>query len=113
MLWSLAYGLQTLRAQTGEIGRIILTGGAAQSAAVRAIAPAVFGLPIATTEPFESVAVGAAKQAAWALTGTMPEWPVPYVSEQEPTAADLAAAQEISGRYESVLQTHFLRPAAA
>ena len=72
VLWSLAYGLQTLRAQAGEISRIILTGGAAQSAAVRAIAPAVFGLPIASTEPFESVAVGAAKQAAWRPTSYGP-----------------------------------------
>jgi xylulokinase len=61
VLWSLAYGLQTLRTQTGEISGITLTGGAAQSDAVRAIAPAVFGLPIAATEPFESVAVGTAK----------------------------------------------------
>ena len=101
--------LQTLRTQTGEISRITLTGGAAQSAAVRAIALAVFGLPIAATEPFESVAVGAAKQAAWALSGTMLDWPVPYASEQEPTAEDVAAAHEINARYESVLQTHFLR----
>jgi xylulokinase len=108
VLWSLAYGLQTLRAEIGEISGITLTGGAAQSAAVRAIAPAVFGLPIASTEPFESVAVGAAKQAAWAITGRMPDWPVPYVSEQEPTSEDVAAAQEINARYQSVLQTHFL-----
>ncbi len=101
--------LQTLRTQTGEISRITLIGGAAQSAAVRAIALAVVGLPIAATEPFESVAVGAAKQAAWALSGTMLDWPVPYASEQEPTAEDVAAAQEINARYESVLRTHFLR----
>jgi glycerol kinase len=82
VLWSLAYRLQTLRAQTGEISGITLTGGAAQSAAVRAVAPAVFGLPIASTEPFESVAVGAAKQAAWAFAGSMSEWPVPYVNER-------------------------------
>lgn len=56
----------------------------------------------------QSVAVGAAKQAAWALSGTMPDWPVPYASEQEPTVEDVAAAQEINARYESVLQTHFL-----
>jgi xylulokinase len=56
----------------------------------------------------QSVAVGAAKQAAWALSGTMLDWPVPYASEQEPTLEDVAAAQEINARYESVLQTHFL-----
>jgi len=41
----------------------------------------------------------------------MPDWPVPYVSEQEPTAEDVAASQELNARYESVLQTHFLRAA--
>jgi len=107
VLWSLAYGLQTLQQQAGGIRRITLTGGGAQSPAVREIARAVFGLPIATTEPLESVAVGAARQAAWALTGTLPTWPVPYVDDQEPTAADLAAAEKIDSRYRSVLEAHF------
>ena len=107
VLWSLAYGLQTLQQQAGGIRRITLTGGAAQSGAVREIARAVFGLPVATTEPFESVAVGAARQAAWALTGTLPAWPVPYIDEQEPTAADLAAAAEINERYQTTLRAHF------
>lgn len=107
VLWSLAYGLQTLQQQAAGISRITLTGGAAQSHAVREIARAVFGLPVATTEPFESVAVGAARQAAWALTGSWPDWPVPYVDEQEPTEADLDAAAEINERYHGTLQAHF------
>lgn len=109
VLWSLAYGVQVLREQTGEIKRITLTGGAAQSAAVRQIAPAVFGLPIAVTETFESVAVGAARQAAWAGSGELPHWPVPYVSELDPTADDLAAADEIGARYFDILNHHFPR----
>ena len=68
VLWSLAYGLAVLQEQTGPIRRILLTGGASQSEAVRRIALSVFGLPIVATEEFESVAVGAARQAAWALT---------------------------------------------
>ncbi len=107
VLWSLAYGVQVLREQTGAIGRITLTGGASQSAAVRTIAMAVFGLPIVVTETFESVAVGAARQAAWALTGDMPDWKVPVLSEHQPTAADVAAAAELSGRYGDVLARHF------
>ena len=50
--------------------RVLLTGGAAKSEAVRAIAPAVFGLPVAVPEPAEYVALGAARQAAWALAGS-------------------------------------------
>lgn len=107
VLWSLAYGVQVLREQTGEISRLILTGGAAQSAAVRAIAPAVFGVPIAVTEPFESVAVGAARQAAWAWTGTQPDWPVPLAEEINPTEADITAAGELHERYVAVLADHF------
>jgi xylulokinase len=103
VLWSLAYGVQVLQEQTGPVKAITLTGGASQSEAVRRIAPAVFGLPIRVTDTFESVAVGAARQAAWALTGSLPEWPVPVLSEHEPTTADQAAAAELSERYRAVL----------
>ena len=78
-----------------------------QSDAVRQIAPAVFGLPIVVTETFESVAVGAARQAAWALTGQLPDWPVPVLSRHVPTAADESAAAELGERYRSALADHF------
>ena len=107
VLWSLAYGVEVLREQTGDINHITLTGGAAQSPAVHRIAPAVFGLPIVVTQTFESVAVGAAKQAAWALTGELPDWEVPRLSEHEPSQDDVSAAREISERYRSVLTDHF------
>jgi len=107
VLWSLAYGVEVLREQTGEISSITLTGGASQSEAVRQIATAVFGLPVLITDTFESVAVGAARQAAWALTGTLPDWQVPIISQQEPTAADERAAAEIMERYRAVLSANF------
>jgi xylulokinase len=109
VLWSLAYGVEVLREHAGEIDRITLTGGASQSTAVRRIATAVFGLPIVVTDTFESVAVGAAKQATWALTGELPQWQVPVLSQAEPTPADVSAAQQISERYRAVLEDHFLR----
>jgi xylulokinase len=108
VLWSLAYGLDVLREHTGPISAITLTGGASQSEGVRAIAPAVFGLPIVATETFESVAVGAARQAAWALTGSMPDWPVPVVGRYEPSDDDIRAAAEIGDRYRTVLAGHVL-----
>lgn len=107
VLWSLAYGVEVLREQTGEITAITLTGGASQSDAVRQLAPSVFGLPIVVTDTFESVAVGAARQAAWALTGQLPEWPVPVLSRHVPTTQDESAAEELSERYRSVLAEHF------
>ena len=107
VLWSLAYGVQVLREQTGEISAITLTGGASQSDAVRQLAPAVFGLPIVVTDTFESVAVGAARQAAWALTGELPQWSVPVLSQHDPTAADIESAAAISERYRSALKDNF------
>ena len=67
----------------------------------------MFGLPIVVTDTFESVAVGAARQAGWALTGSLPEWSVPVLSRHDPTEADEQAAAEISERYGSILRAHF------
>jgi xylulokinase len=56
---------------------VILIGGGARSEAVRAAAPGIFGVPVDVPEPEEYVALGAARQAAWALAGTPdpPAWP--------------------------------------
>ena len=110
VLWSLAYGVEVLREQTGTISAITLTGGASQSEAVRRIATSVFGLPVVVTEAFESVAVGAARQAAWALTGDLPDWKVPVAGRYDPTDPDVAAADDLMGRYTEVLQSHFEVP---
>ena len=67
----------------------------------------MFGLPVVVTEAFESVAVGAARQAAWALTGNLPDWAVPVASRYDPTDADVSAADELMGRYTEVLHQHF------
>jgi xylulokinase len=57
--------------------RVLLVGGATKSPAVQALAPAVLGRPIHLPPPDEYVAIGAARQAAWALAGTAkpPSWP--------------------------------------
>ncbi len=107
VLWSLAYGVRVLQQHTGPIEAITLTGGAAQSEAVRAIAPAVFGLPVVVTDTFESVAVGAARQAAWAFTGRLPEWPVPVLSRRDPTGDECAASELLDERYRTALHAHF------
>jgi xylulokinase len=77
LLCGLADGLDALRAQGVEARRILLIGGAAQNPAVSAIAAQVFAEPILVPQPGEYVAIGAAVQAAWALTGTRPTWEVP------------------------------------
>jgi xylulokinase len=64
-------------AQLGEQRGVLLIGGGARSEAVRALAPGIFGVPVDVPEPAEYVAIGAARQAAWALAGTPdpPAWP--------------------------------------
>ncbi|WP_159613802.1 xylulokinase [Glutamicibacter sp. JC586] len=49
--------------------RILLIGGGAQSEAVRVIAPQIFGVAVDVPQTAEYVALGAARQAAWALSG--------------------------------------------
>jgi xylulokinase len=58
-------------------GRVLLIGGGAKSPAVRRLAPGVFYSPVDVPQPEEYVALGAARQAAWALAGTPepPAWP--------------------------------------
>ena len=66
----LARGRHRLPAAVGITPRRCLTGGAAKSEAVRTIAPAVFALPVVVPEAAEYVALGGARRAAWALSGT-------------------------------------------
>jgi xylulokinase len=79
VLCSLADALSYLRACDVPMSNVLLIGGAARSPAVRAIAPAIFGLPVTVPAPAEYVALGAARQAAWALSGlaSAPDWPRP------------------------------------
>jgi xylulokinase len=59
--------------------RVVLIGGGAKSEAIRRLAPAIFSMPVSVPQPAEYVALGAARQAAWALSGAAepPKWPAP------------------------------------
>lgn len=81
LLCGLADGLDAIRAHGPTASRILLVGGAAQNPAVAAIAGQVFDVPVLVPEPAEYVALGAAAEAAWALTGTRPSWPVRIAAE--------------------------------
>jgi len=74
MLCGLADAVDSLIAIGVTVNRIVLIGGAAKNPAIPTIASAVFGRPIVVPPTSEYVADGAAKQAAWALLGTMPTW---------------------------------------
>jgi xylulokinase len=77
VLASLAEAADMLARCGVERRRVILIGGGARSDAIRILAPGIFGQDIDVPEPAEYVALGAARQAAWALAGTPapPEWP--------------------------------------
>lgn len=93
MLCNLADGVTGLREQGVEVSRVLLIGGAAASRAVRAVVADLVGVPVAVPEPGEYVGIGAARQAAWALSGaaTPPNWSVRIEQEIEPANAEPAA----------------------
>jgi xylulokinase len=79
LLFSLADAVDALAQVSGAAaGRLLLIGGAARNPAVLALAPLVFDVPVVVPAPGEYVAMGAARQAAWALSGaaTPPVWSV-------------------------------------
>jgi xylulokinase len=79
LLCSLADAVDELVRHTGqEPRRLLMIGGATASPALRSLAPTVLGRPVTYLPPGEYVALGAARQAAWALSGAAepPEWPV-------------------------------------
>jgi xylulokinase len=70
-----------------SVERVTLVGGGARSAAVRRLAPAVWGVPVTVPAPGEYVAAGAARQAAWVLSGA-PEPPTWQIGESKTQTAD-------------------------
>jgi xylulokinase len=103
VLCGLADGLDALRAQGIPVRRVLLVGGGSRSAAVQALAPLVLDAPVQVPEPAEYVAIGAARQAAWALAGTPepPPWPLALTTARGPDDRDTAGA-EVRARYAEV-----------
>ncbi len=106
LLCGLADALDALVAAGVAVQRAFLVGGAARSEAVARIAPAILGRPVLLPTPGEYVADGAARQAAWVLTGAdaPPAWaaadtvtyeadPTPAVRERYAEVRDLTAHQ--------------------
>lgn len=89
MLCGLADGLAQLTTHGVSVRRVLLIGGGAQSRAVCEIAPTVFGMPVLVPTPGEYVALGAARQAAWACSGSPqpPAWSPPATREYAADAA--------------------------
>ena len=88
MLCGLADAVDALSAQGLQVNRVLLIGGAASSPAVQQIAATIFSASIVVPVADEYVAVGAARQAAWAVLGggAPPAW------QATPTPASAAAS---------------------
>lgn len=106
MLCGLADALDALRGHGVTVDRVVLIGGGARSEAVQRIASGVLGYPVLVPLPGEYVADGAARQAAWVLSGepNPPRWrrpgtktvhteTTPGVRERYAEVRDLVAAR--------------------
>lgn len=94
--------LDAVRAQGVPIDRVSLVGGAARSEAVRELAPTMLGTDVEVPAPGEYVADGAARQAAWVLSGTdlPPVWALGGITEHA-----AGEAIEVVERYRAVAAT--------
>ncbi|MDN6400824.1 MAG: hypothetical protein L0K01_10285 [Brachybacterium sp.] len=106
LLCSLADGISALEDRTGTVpARIALIGGAARSEAIQQLAPAIFGREVTIAPEGEYVALGAARQAAWAGAGSAepPAWAISgsRTVGGEPTPEVLEAYRALKERTES------------
>ncbi|GGN07449.1 xylulokinase [Terrabacter tumescens] len=109
MLCNLVAGVDALRDKDVEVRRILLIGGAAASRAVREVAPGLFRAPVVVPAPAEYVGVGAARQAAWALSAepAPPTWDLEIDSEYAVRPGDEQAHADVVARYQAlVTRTH-------
>lgn len=97
---SLADCLDVLRGLGVPVEQVLLIGGGANSAALRAVMPDTFGVPVLVPQVREYVALGAARQAAWAATGSPPHWGRQV--EAELTPANEPSAQQYRERYRAM-----------
>jgi xylulokinase len=81
IICGLVDSITTLQSSGAQIERVMIIGGAAKNPGIGPIASAILGRQVMTFPPREFVADGAARQAAWALLGELPNWKIPDVIE--------------------------------
>lgn len=100
MVCGLADGLDALREQGVHARRVLLIGGGARSRAVQHVAAAVLDVPVLVPPPAEYVADGAARQAAWALSGA--DEPPDWAASGAPVAVEAPPAPQVRAAYAAV-----------
>lgn len=101
MLCGLGDALDVLRGRGVEVRRVFLLGAAAELPAVQAAAPMLFGTQVVVPQPADYAAIGAARQAAWALNGQLPYWQGASAQVFEP-GEELAVGQAVRQQYRTV-----------
>ncbi|MFF4027667.1 MULTISPECIES: xylulokinase [Nocardia] len=106
MLCNMADAIDRLRAAGATPRRVLLIGGASRSAFVAETAAQIFGAAVTVPEPEEYVALGAARQAAWALRGVPepPQWP-PAATAEIPVLENGAVGSRIRSAYAQVRES--------
>lgn len=99
---AIADAVDTLTAAAGEPRRILLAGGGARSRALQQAIADLTGRSIRTAPAREHAAFGAARQAAWMLTGEMPDWTVDFTlrhpdPDSDAWACEVRAAHRAAG----------------
>ncbi|KNE79444.1 MULTISPECIES: FGGY family carbohydrate kinase [Streptomyces] len=109
MLCGISDALDVLRGRGVQVRRVFLLGSAAALPAVQAMAPALLGARIVIPQPADYAALGAARQAAWALgvaQGTLspqepPQWQGAAAEVLDP-GDELAVGQAVRQQYAAV-----------
>ncbi|MEU8224706.1 FGGY family carbohydrate kinase [Kribbella sp. NPDC048915] len=112
LLCGLADAVDALREQGLPVQRVLLLGGGARARSVQALAPALLGADVVLPEPAEYVALGAARQAAWALSGaaTPPTWEIPVGKPEPAISVDAATIRANYGQVLSNTQPLLSQP---
>ncbi|MYW65539.1 sugar kinase [Streptomyces sp. SID8379] len=101
MLCGLADAMDVLRGRGVEVRRVFLLGAAAELQAVQAVAPMLFGTQVVVPQPADYAAIGAARQAAWAMSGQLPMWQGAATQVFEP-GEELPVGQAVRQQFRAV-----------
>ena len=93
VIGGMVFAANALQRQGFKASRVLLIGGAARNRAVQEIAAEMFATTIQLPPIGEYVADGAARQAAWALTGKLPTWQLGEVATIEPKLTSTIARE--------------------
>jgi xylulokinase len=99
---AIADAADALSRSCGRPGRITVVGGGARAASLRQVIADLIGETVEWPEHREHAAFGAAMQAAWSLTGSLPDWP-PLATVASDPASDRSWVAGVRQRYRSAL----------